>query len=159
MPSKRQLREIETSWGSVSLALENGKVVDCTLPRLDGTPAIPFRVLRHGTDRASAFVAAALAGRRRKVPDVAFLVGTPFQRAVWKAIGEIPPGETRSYAELACATGRPKAFRAAAQACGANPVPLFIPCHRVVGSSGQLGGFSSGLAWKRLLLAAEGRAV
>ena len=82
--------------------------------------------------------------------------GTPFQRAVWRAISSIPPGETRSYAWVARKAGRPRAIRAAANACGANPLPIIIPCHRVVSSDGSLGGFSSGLAIKRKLLALEG---
>lgn len=83
--------------------------------------------------------------------------GTHFQRRVWRAIAAIPWGETRSYAWLARAAGRPRAVRAAANACGANPIPIVIPCHRVIASDGRLGGFSSGLAMKRRLLALENR--
>ncbi|MFA4874515.1 MAG: methylated-DNA--[protein]-cysteine S-methyltransferase [bacterium] len=82
--------------------------------------------------------------------------GTEFQRRVWRAIARIPWGETRSYAWLAAKAGRPKAVRAAANACGANPVPIIIPCHRVIASNGSIGGFSSGLPLKRRLLAIEG---
>ena len=82
--------------------------------------------------------------------------GTPFQQRVWRAIAAIPRGETRSYAWLARKAGKPKAVRAAANACGANPVPLLIPCHRVIASDGSLGGFSCGLAIKRRLLRLEG---
>lgn len=81
---------------------------------------------------------------------------TPFQRAVWEALLRIPPGETRSYGRLAIAIGRPRAARAVGQACGANPIPVLVPCHRVLAGSGGLGGFSGGLDWKRRLLAAEG---
>ena len=80
------------------------------------------------------------------------LHGTPFQRAVWKAISRIPWGETRSYSWLAAEAGKPKAVRAAAAACGANPVPIIIPCHRVISANGSLGGFSGGLDLKRRLL-------
>lgn len=82
---------------------------------------------------------------------------TPFQRAVWEALLRIPVGETRTYGQLAAAIGRPKAARAVGQACGANPIPVLIPCHRVVAGSGGLGGFSGGLEWKRRLLAVERR--
>lgn len=94
---------------------------------------------------------------RRPLPDVAMDLrkGTPFDRSVWKAIGAIPFGETRSYSEIARAAGSPGAFRAAGRACGRNPVPLFIPCHRVVASGGKLGGFSGGLDKKRVLLDLE----
>jgi AraC family transcriptional regulator of adaptative response/methylated-DNA-[protein]-cysteine methyltransferase len=84
------------------------------------------------------------------------LVGTDFQRRVWQAIARIPAGKVISYAELARRAGRPRAIRAAAQACGANPIPLLVPCHRVVASDGGLGGFGGGLPLKRKLLAREG---
>ena len=94
---------------------------------------------------------------RKPLPDIALDLqkGTVFDRSVWEAIGAIPFGETRSYAEIARATGSPGAFRAAGRACGRNPVPLFIPCHRVVASGGKLGGYSGGLDKKRALLDLE----
>jgi len=82
--------------------------------------------------------------------------GTPFQRAVWAAARAIPPGETRTYQEIAAAVGRPGAARAVGQALGANPVPLLVPCHRVLATGGGLGGFSGGLGLKARLLALEG---
>jgi len=85
-----------------------------------------------------------------------FKKGTPFQQKVWRAIQTIPKGQTRSYTWLARKVGRPKAVRAVANACGANPYPIVVPCHRVIRSDGTLGGFSGGLKLKRKLLAAEG---
>lgn len=84
------------------------------------------------------------------------LRGTAFQRRVWEELRRIPYGETRSYAEIACAIGKPKAARAVARACATNPVPLIIPCHRVIRSDGSLGGYGLGLDRKRALLAQEG---
>ncbi len=84
---------------------------------------------------------------------------TDFQRAVWKATAKIPYGETRSYAWIAKQIGRPKAARAVGQALGANPVPVVIPCHRVISTAGTLGGFSGGLPMKRYLLGMEARPV
>lgn len=84
------------------------------------------------------------------------LYGTPFQVSVWKEMLKIPPGSTRSYAEVARRIGRPRAFRAVAQACGANPVPIVVPCHRVVASGGKLGGYTGGIEKKLALLASEG---
>jgi O-6-methylguanine DNA methyltransferase len=81
--------------------------------------------------------------------------GTPFQQEVWAALRRIPFGETRSYGQIAKAVGRPKASRAVGHACGKNPVPLFVPCHRVLGSGGALGGFSAGLHVKEALLNIE----
>lgn len=82
--------------------------------------------------------------------------GTAFQRKVWKAIARIPFGKVKSYGEIAREIGSPGAARAVGAACGANPLPLFVPCHRVVASNGELGGFSGGLGVKKKLLRLEG---
>jgi AraC family transcriptional regulator, regulatory protein of adaptative response / methylated-DNA-[protein]-cysteine methyltransferase len=81
--------------------------------------------------------------------------GTAFQRRVWQELQKIPYGQTRSYSEIAQAIGRPKAVRAVARACAANPVPILIPCHRVIRKDGTLGGYSSEIARKRALLMRE----
>ena len=102
-------------------------------------------------------VSAILSGRRAgALPPIDVRAGTDFQRRVWAALQRISFGETRSYSEVAAAIGSPKALRAVGSACGANPIPLLIPCHRVLASGGKLGGFSGGLSWKKRLLAAEG---
>jgi O-6-methylguanine DNA methyltransferase len=102
-------------------------------------------------------VRAHLAGRRTRLDlPIDIAAGTPFQRRVWAALRRIPRGRTRTYAEIARAVGRPGAARAVGAACGANPVPLVVPCHRVV-AAGGLGGFGLGASLKRALLAAERR--
>lgn len=83
------------------------------------------------------------------------LRGTDFQRQVWQALLEIPYGQTRSYAQLAAAIGQPSAVRAVGAANGRNPLSILVPCHRVIGSQGQLTGFGGGLEAKRRLLALE----
>ena len=83
-------------------------------------------------------------------------IGTEFQCTVWSALRRVPRGQAASYGALARALGRPKAARAVGGAVGANPILLFIPCHRVLASNGALGGFSAGLDLKRRLLALEG---
>ncbi len=83
--------------------------------------------------------------------------GTEWQRTVWQALTEIPCGETRSYAELAAMAGRPAAARAAGRANATNPIPLVIPCHRVIGADGSLTGYGGGLHIKERLLAHEAR--
>ena len=88
-------------------------------------------------------------------PQLTMALGTPFQQRVWQTLQKIPYGETRSYAWVAQQIGNPKAARAVGSACGKNPIPIFIPCHRVVATSGALGGFSCGLAWKKFLLKLE----
>ena len=84
--------------------------------------------------------------------------GTRFQCEVWAALRKIPYGQTRSYGELARLLGNPKASRAVGAANGQNPIPVIIPCHRVVGSSGHLTGFGGGLATKQFLLQLEAQA-
>ncbi|MCD9024742.1 bifunctional transcriptional activator/DNA repair enzyme AdaA [Cohnella silvisoli] len=80
------------------------------------------------------------------------LLGSPFQKSVWEQLMRIPPGETRSYSDIAISLGKPSAFRAAAQANGANQLAIVIPCHRVINSNGDLGGYGGGLARKSWLL-------
>ena len=86
------------------------------------------------------------------------VAGTAFQERVWQELRRIPPGETRSYADIAAAVGAPGATRAVGTANGANPVAVLVPCHRVIRSDGTLGGYAGGLTRKRKLLAAEGAA-
>ena len=83
---------------------------------------------------------------------------TQFQKDVWEAIDRIPLGETRTYKELALSIGRPKAYRAVANACGKNPNPVSTPCHRVISSDGTIGGYSGegGINRKKALLKKEG---
>jgi O-6-methylguanine DNA methyltransferase len=84
------------------------------------------------------------------------LRGTPFQQQVWEELRKVPYGQTVSYGELARRVGRPAAARAVGQAVGANPVPIIIPCHRVVGADGSLVGYGGGLEVKSALLRLEG---
>ncbi len=101
-------------------------------------------------------VLASIAGKPSpRKPDLD-IQGTEFQRSVWKELRRIPLGATRSYADIAKAIGRPKATRAVANACGANPLPVLVPCHRVIAKDGSIGGYTGGLRIKRALLDAEG---
>jgi len=96
-----------------------------------------------------------LDGRRKAFAVPLDLRGTPFQQSVWEAVSEIPYGKTVAYADIALRIGRANALRAVGQAVGANPVPIIVPCHRVVGKGGQLTGFGGGLPLKERLLALE----
>ena len=96
-----------------------------------------------------------LAGERQGLDLPLAPVGTDFQRSVWTALKAIPYGQTRTYGEIAAAIGRPKAVRAVGQANHHNPLPIFLPCHRVVGSGGTLTGYAGGLEMKKALLALE----
>ena len=82
--------------------------------------------------------------------------GTPFERRVWRKVSRIPYGKARSYREVAKSVGVPRGYRAVGRAVGKNPIPIIIPCHRVIRSDGGLGGFSAGLEVKRYLLQLEG---
>lgn len=95
------------------------------------------------------------AGRRREFSVPVVLAGTAFQRQVWEELLKIPYGETATYADIAVRIGNPKAVRAVATAIGANPISIFVPCHRVVGSDGTLTGYAGGLPAKRYLLTLE----
>ncbi|HZJ72675.1 MAG TPA: methylated-DNA--[protein]-cysteine S-methyltransferase [Planctomycetota bacterium] len=97
-----------------------------------------------------------LAGQRRSLDLPLDLRGTPFQQQVWSELRRVPFGRTISYAELARRAGWPGAARACGSANGANPAPLFVPCHRTIASDGTLGGFGGGLPLKRRLLRLEG---
>lgn len=97
------------------------------------------------------------AGERTRFDLKLHPVGTPFQLAVWEELGRIPYGVTISYAELARRIGQPAAMRAVGAANGRNPIPIILPCHRVIGSNGSLTGFGGGLPTKRFLLSMEDR--
>jgi AraC family transcriptional regulator of adaptative response/methylated-DNA-[protein]-cysteine methyltransferase len=105
----------------------------------------------------ASIVADLAAGRRRPEADTLSLDvhATAFRRRVWEALRRIPFGETRSYGEIAAAVGAPRAARAVGTACAQNPIPVVVPCHRVVGADGSLHGYAYGLARKRQLLDAE----
>ena len=89
-------------------------------------------------------------------PPLVFAHGTDFQRSVWRALQQIPRGETRTYTDIARRIGREKAVRAVGAAIGRNPLSMLVPCHRVIGCNGSLTGFAGGLDRKRWLLAHEG---
>lgn len=105
----------------------------------------------------AAQLAAYFAGERRRFDLPLAPVGTAFQRAVWDALVTIDFGDTCGYGALARALGRPNAARAVGAANGANPIPIVVPCHRVIGASGALTGYAGGVAHKRWLLAHEAR--
>lgn len=131
------------------------RVVSCSLPHVGDDAAVPFAVYGSGTDPFSQYILDLFNGNKPALPMVGSLKGTPFQRKIWKGLMTIPWGDTRTYGQLAQELDCERSCRALANACGRNPAPLFVPCHRVVGAHGGLGGFSSGLAWKRLLLGLE----
>ena len=135
----------------------------------DGLRWLLFAHNRHEPDRsgwqrdATPFIelrrqlAAYFAGELRDFELPLAASGTPFQYAVWSGLRAIPYGDTRSYRDLAHAIGNPKAVRAVGLANGRNPVPIIVPCHRVIGADGSMTGFGGGIAIKRFLLDLEAR--
>ena len=105
--------------------------------------------------KAAAQIEEYFAGKRKKFSLPIALHGTEFQMAVWKALQEIPFGETRSYKDIAIMIGRPKAVRAVGMANNRNPVSIIVPCHRVIGHDGSLVGYGGGLPLKQQLLELE----
>lgn len=116
---------------------------------------MPARVRRWHKAAAEA-LDCALAGQvARKLPPIDLSAGTEFQQQVWSVLHRIGLGKTWTYGQVAQAAGNPGAVRAVGNACGANPIPVLVPCHRVVAANEELGGFAGGLGWKRLLLKRE----
>lgn len=147
------LRLLATDRGLCRIVLPGEEGIDRWLARyLAGAVAVEGAAI---LQRAQEQLHAYFAGRRRAWDLPLDIYGTPFQQAVWKLLLDIPYGETRSYAQLAAALGRPGAARAVGQANGANPLPIVVPCHRVVQADGSLGGYGGGLALKRALLELE----
>ena len=122
----------------------------------DSSPRLLQNKIRAWHRTTSAALKNILAGLKPKNLPPLDLAGTEFQKSVWNVLRKISPGKTKSYGEIARAIGRPKAVRAVGGACGANPVPVLVPCHRVLAANKNLGGFSGGLDWKRSLFKREG---
>jgi methylated-DNA-[protein]-cysteine S-methyltransferase len=121
-----------------------------------GMPSLPKETLQTWRTQVAQALEEYFAGKTGSFENLQLdLEGSPFHLQVWRELREIPPGKTVSYQELARRLGKPLAARAVGQACGANPIPLIIPCHRVIAANGTLGGFSSGLERKRWLLEHE----
>lgn len=146
--------EFQTTWGTITLKLnENGQAAALDLPLLHSSPRKPFAVTGRGHTcgmSAAKFFRLLV----KTFSEVEEPQGTAFRQSVWRALRQIPCGQTQTYGAIAVAIKRPQAVRAVGSACGANPLPVFIPCHRVVAKNGP-GGFGSGLPWKRLLLEIE----
>ena len=126
-------------------------------PKRSATGARIAARIRHWHVTTTAALNRALAGHAGKnLPPLDLSAGTDFQQRVWRALRKIGQGRAWSYGQVAEAIGKPKAARAVGGACGANPIPIFVPCHRVLAANNALGGFSGGLNWKRSLLRREG---
>jgi AraC family transcriptional regulator, regulatory protein of adaptative response / methylated-DNA-[protein]-cysteine methyltransferase len=146
-----------TDRGVVLLEFSDRRMMEAQARSLERRLRLPIAPGRNThLERLEAQLGEYLAGARREFDLPVLEPGTPFQERVWSALRAIPYGETRSYAELARAVGDPKATRAVARANGMNRVAILVPCHRVIGADGGLGGYGGGLWRKRRLLEIEG---
>ncbi|MBE6465202.1 methylated-DNA--[protein]-cysteine S-methyltransferase [Denitrobacterium detoxificans] len=107
------------------------------------------------TNRAANELQEYFAGKRQAFTVPLSVSGSVFQESVWHAIARIPYGQTRSYSDIAASAGSPGAYRACGMAANANPIPIFIPCHRVIGANGKLVGYAGGMDIKEFLLNLE----
>lgn len=157
-----------TRLGTFLVAVRDGAVVRTALPGTDpgqflddlsrDHPGEPIREARDATtDEACRQLREWADGGRRDFDIRLVPHGTPFQEAVWKALQDIPYGETRSYGDVARMVQKPGAARAVGQANNRNPVAPFVPCHRVVAADGSLGGYGGGESLKEAMLALERR--
>lgn len=143
-------RTIETPIGPLTLQADEAAVTAIRFGAVGAQDASPL------LDAAEAQLREYFAGARRTFDLPLAPHGTAFQQRVWMVLRAIPYGETRTYGELAAAIGSPNASRAVGMANHRNPIPIVIPCHRVIGANGTLTGYAGGLEVKRKLLALEG---
>lgn len=149
--SEKGLAELDFPNADGLVAPKNG-----TSRRAVNSKQVPLQILRWHRSTTEA-LKSALAGRAAKdLPPLDWTGKTEFQKSVWRAMLKLGPGKTKSYGEIAEAIGNPKAVRAVGGACGANPIPVLVPCHRVLAANKKIGGFGGGLDRKRNLLAREG---
>lgn len=156
-PEDLRRRTLSTPIGELTLIGADEVVTQILLPSPSGAPAKTTVPMGLGqleaplTELREYFCGERRAFTMRLAPS-----GTPFQRLVWAALQGIPYGETRTYGQIAFAIGHPSASRAVGGANNKNPLPIVVPCHRVIGSNGSLVGYAGGLAQKEVLLAIEG---
>lgn len=146
--------QFDTPLGPMALAEENGAIIRLYLPN-SPTPRLmphPTPLLEAGEQQLLEY----MAGQRKEFDLPLNLQGTPFQKKVWAALRAIPYGQTRSYQDIAQAVDCPRGFQAVGMANRSNPIPILIPCHRVIGADGSLGGYAGGLMMKQSLLHIEG---
>jgi len=156
--------DIETAEGSFVVEFSEHGLKRLHFPGMKTAKELPAQrpmsfdsQLQHWLKLTESALTDILSGRQPKtLPPLDWSGHTEFQQKVWQALLRIQPGQTKTYSQFARDLGKPLAARATGGACGANPIPVLVPCHRVVAANGGLGGFSCGLDWKRRLLALEG---
>lgn len=155
MPTERTYFIYPTPMGRITLASDGTALTQLVFgaAELAGTQT-PTALTNEAANQIQEY----LAGRRTQFDVPLAPEGTAFQKQVWHALADIPYGQTRTYQQIAEAIGNPKAMRAVGGANNKNPLPIFIPCHRVIGVNGDLVGYAAGLKIKRFLLDLEANA-
>ncbi len=167
MPTNIYYTQLDSPWGPLFLAGTEKAICSCEFFDGKNVSTLLFRLQKQDhqalikqNPQALASAVDALnryfAGAPQKLDYPVDLQGSPFHIKVWTALRNIPLGKVATYGEIAGRIGSPGGARAVGQACGSNPVVLFVPCHRVVAADGTLGGFGGGLSLKRALLRHEG---
>lgn len=143
---------IETPIGKLYMAEEDGWLVELGTGCVQSEDCLQeTELLKQTAQQLQEY----FAGQRREFTIPTCGKGTDFQQKVWKALCDIPYGETRTYGQIAAAIGNPKASRAVGGACNKNPIIIVVPCHRVIGANGKLVGFGCGIELKKKLLERE----
>ena len=139
---------LETTLGSIAIRANAEGLTDVAFITTQTQPACPNQHTQQGKQQLTEY----FASQRTQFTVALAAFGTPFQQRVWQTLVAIPYGETRSYGEQAVAIGQPTASRAVGMANSKNPIAIIVPCHRVIGKSGKLTGYASGLDKKSWLL-------
>jgi len=153
-PAHYQL--LDTPIGSLRLVSDGAALTKIEFPQQHSTSSDEIETTDPVLSVCATQLTEYFAGQRQAFSLPLNAGGTIFQNEVWSALTDIPFGELRSYSDIACAIGRPNAVRAVGAANGRNPLPIIVPCHRVIGSNGSLTGFAGGIPLKTKLLQLEG---
>lgn len=154
MSSERTYFVYPTPMGRITIASDGAHITQLVFgpAELEGS-CTPTALTNDAANQVQEY----LAGKRKQFDLPLKASGTDFQKRVWRALEEIPYGQTRTYQEIACAIDSPRAMRAVGGANNKNPLPLLVPCHRVIGKNGDLVGYAAGLKIKQFLLDLEAR--
>lgn len=154
---------VKTAEGEFALGYSERGLCSLRFPGTGAVPASatrpPERVLRWHASATEALLKTLSGQPARVMPPFDLESGTAFQRQVWAELQKLSIGQTLTYGAIARVLGKPGASRAVGTACGRNPIPVLVPCHRVLAANNKLGGFSGGIEWKRALLGRENVSV
>ena len=158
-----RLTQIESPIGPITILQSNKGVMKIEYKQLDNyindteSKNVAYEIISPEVSTAAKQITEYFNGLRKTFDVSLDIAGTDFQKKVWQAMLTIPFGHPLTYKDIAIKVGSPKGCRAVGQACGANPIPIIIPCHRVVGANNSMGGYSGGIHIKQYLLSFESK--